>query len=566
MSQKPNLPRWRIDHWRAEKGTLMVLAVALGLLIGIVAPASAQFFGFGGPQQPPPRPQRNVPQGGGGGFGWFGGGNDTPFFAPFQQQQAPKRAAPREDYSRAPSPEKRDAAAERNVLVLGDSMADWLAYGLEDAYSEQPDMGVIRKHKTVSGLLRYQPKGDPADWAAAAKGILATEKPDAIVVMLGLNDRVAIREPDKAAEKKGAKKDEKKDGAAEVKPGDKPAEPEADDADIPDPGSIVVERGARTGGMVDFRDERWGELYSKKIEEMINVVKAKGVPVLWVGLPAVRGTKATADMLYLDNLYRDAATKAGITYVDIWDGFVDEAGRFLQQGPDFEGQIRRLRSADGVYFTKAGARKMAHYVEREITRLLSGRSAPIALPSEPATPDLNAVPGAPPPRPLAGPIVPLVASSVGTDQLLGGPGVKPVSVDALVARVLVKGEPLSAPAGRADDFAWPRREIGREQAKGDVPVAAVTPATSGTSGTAAATGPDGIVPVMTPPAAPKKKPKPVIATETPSSFGSFFGFDEPRRAPVQQAPQRPRPAQPPGPRPPANVGPAASAPSGFFTR
>ena len=69
---------------------------------------------------------------------------------------------------------------ERNVLVLGDGMADWLAYGLEDAYTEQPDMGVIRKHKTASGLIRYQPKGDPADWAAAAKGILATEKPDAI--------------------------------------------------------------------------------------------------------------------------------------------------------------------------------------------------------------------------------------------------------------------------------------------------------------------------------------------------------------------------------------------------
>ena len=65
---------------------------------------------------------------------------------------------------------------ERNVLVLGDAMADWLAYGLEDAYAEQPDMGVIRKHKTVSGLIKYQPKGEPADWAAAAKGILATEK------------------------------------------------------------------------------------------------------------------------------------------------------------------------------------------------------------------------------------------------------------------------------------------------------------------------------------------------------------------------------------------------------
>jgi len=66
--------------------------------------------------------------------------------------------------------------------------------------------------------------------------------------------------------------------------------------------------------------------------------------VLWVGLPVVRGPKATADTLFLDSLYRDAAGRAGITYVDVWDGFVDEAGRFLEQGPDFEGQIRRLRS------------------------------------------------------------------------------------------------------------------------------------------------------------------------------------------------------------------------------
>ena len=133
---------------------------------------------------------------GGFGGGWYG--NDT--FAPYQRR-APEprsygRQTPvREDFSRAPPPEKRNAVPERQILVLGDAMADWLAYGLEHVYAEQPDMGVIRRHKTVSGLIRYQPKGDPADWAAAAKGILATEKADAIVVMLGLDDRVAIREP-----------------------------------------------------------------------------------------------------------------------------------------------------------------------------------------------------------------------------------------------------------------------------------------------------------------------------------------------------------------------------------
>ena len=204
---------------------------------------------------------------------------------------------------------------------------------------------------------------------------------------------------------------------------------------------------------------------------MISVLKSKGVPVIWVGLPAVRGPKATSDMLFLDSLYREAAAKAGITYVDVWDGFVDDAGRFLQQGPDFEGQTRRLRSYDGVYFTQAGARKLAHYAEREITRLLAARSAPITVPTEPATPDANAQPGQPAPRPLAGPILPLVASSVGTDQLLGGPGSRPAAVDALAARTLVKGEPLAPPAGRADDFSWPRREIGREPAKGETPIA-----------------------------------------------------------------------------------------------
>src|ERR1700743_1886851 len=119
---------------------------------------------------------------------------------------------------------------------------------------------------------------------------------------------------------------------------------------------------------------------------MIAVVKSKGVPVVWVGLPAISGEKSTSDMLFLAALYRDAAGRAGITYVDIWDGFVDEAGRFMQKGPDFEGQIRQLRSDAGVYFTKPGARKLAHYAEREITRLLAARSGPIALPTEPATP------------------------------------------------------------------------------------------------------------------------------------------------------------------------------------
>jgi hypothetical protein len=551
-----------------ETGPLIVLAVTIALVVGIVAPASAQFFNFGGQ----PRPSRGGGFGGGG--GWFG----SDFFTPFQPSQAPRRVY--QDFSKAPPPEKRADAPvpERNVLVLGDGMADWLSYGLEDAYAEQPDMGVIRKTKNTSGLIKYQPKGDPADWAAAAKGILATEKPDVIVVMLGLNDRVSLREPapDKPADKKTDKKDArakpdtkpdakpdaksadgkpqtKPDGTADsaAKPEDKPADTDLpqDDADNSDAAPVITpEKSARSpNGLYEFREDRWVELYSKKIEELIAVAKSKGVPVIWVGLPAIRGPKGTSDMLFLDSLFRDGAGKAGITYVDVWDGFVDEAGRFLQKGPDFEGQPRKLRSDDGVFFTKPGARKLAHYVEREITRVLAGRSAPIALPTEPATPDANAVPGQPAPRPLAGPILPLVASSVGTDQLLGGPGSRPAAVDALAARTLVKGEALSPPAGRADDFVWPRREVGREQAKGDTPVAAATPADN------AAAAPGG---VLTSPKLKKMLPQQPPQSRQPSAR-DFFGFGG-APAPRQAAPPPRAPLAPGPPRPPATVGRAAA--------
>ncbi len=523
-----------------ERGPLAVLAVAGVLLFGIVGPASAQFFNFGGFDRRP-APPRGPPQGG--------------FYNPYGDPAA--QEAPRPvDMSRAPPAAKREVPPEKNIVVLGDSMADWLAYGLEDALLDTPELGVIRKHKTVSGLIKYQPRGEPSDWVAAAKQILANEKPDAIVVMLGINDRAPIREaeiekPKKEEIKKGAKKDvtkdakktdkkndatkpepEKKDAADTAKPDDDKAadakpDAAADDDDAPAT-TVAPERTVRSAnGWNQFRSERWVELYSKKIAEMIGVLKQKGVPVLWVGLPAVRGATAMTDMLFLDSLYRDVAGKAGITYVDVWDGFVDEQGRFMQQGPDFEGQTRRLRSYDGVYFTKSGAVKLARFAEREITRLLAARTL-ISLPSELQSPDANIRPSVAGPRPLVGPMVPLVASNVGTDELLGGTGTRPVSVDALAARTLVKGEPLAAPAGRADDFSWPRRQVGALEAPpGDPNVATVAP--------------NGAI----------VKPQPLKPVVRAAAQGVF----DPNRPP-------PRPFDPNNgfQRPPATVGPSNSGP------
>ena len=45
-----------------------------------------------------------------------------------------------------------------------------------------------------------------------------------------------------------------------------------------------------------------------------------------------------------------------------------EAGNYITSGPDVEGQVRQLRTGDGINFTRAGRMKLAFYVELEIRR------------------------------------------------------------------------------------------------------------------------------------------------------------------------------------------------------
>lgn len=445
----------RSTRWIA--GSLPACLGAIAIWIALDSPAPAQFFGFDRP--PPVHAQRTsqAPSP----FGEF-----APFLVPSEQHPTlhprVRRLRPRiVDYSRAPAPEKSSEKHARNILVIGDEMADWLGYGLEETYAERPEIGIVRKNKPSSGLIRYQSQGQPSEWVSVARDTLLAAKPDAVVVMLGLNDRVSIsaKKPNRAAEISGTIDAENPAGghAADIGTASDDEAAETDNLDDPKAGS--AKRPA--SDPVEFRSDRWASLYAKKIGALIAVLKARGIPVIWVGLPALRGDRGTSDMLFLDGLYRDSAAKAGIIFVDVWDGFVDESGRFALQGPDFEGQKRQLRTGDGVFFTKSGARKLGGYVDREIERLFANR--PVVGATQPATPaaPLSAKAHQ---RPLEGPVVPLVASPVQSQVLCGGrDSAKGLATDELAVRTFRNGTALAAPPGRADDFTWPRREFGRVQ-------------------------------------------------------------------------------------------------------
>ena len=105
---------------------------------------------------------------------------------------------------------------------------------------------------------------------------------------------------------------------------------------------------------------------------------------------------------------------------------------------------------------------------------MSSHVTPVALPVGPVAP--VPAPGKSAVRPLIGPVVPLTVTPTNSDQLLGGAGVQPAHADAIADHVLVKGEPVPAPPGRADDFAWPPGAERKAASASAPPVDAAAPA------------------------------------------------------------------------------------------
>lgn len=282
------------------------------------------------------------------------------------------------------------------VLVVGDFIAGSLGEGLIAAFEGTPGIVVERRTNGSSGIVRE----DYYDWPATLPGLLTETKAALVVVSMGANDRQ----------------------------------------------SMTV-----AGQKEKFRSEAWTKEYEARVDRIASLVRKDGKPLLWIGMPAFQSSAQTADMTTLNNLYRAGVEKAGGEFIDIWDGFVDENGKFVTSGSDINGQQVRLRGSDGINFTKAGKRKLAFYVEKEIRRVLGDAASGVSqqgdlkdlIVATPAAEDTEITKTQP--IGLADP-----ALDSGT-ALLGGTVVKG-NGKSLREKLVEKGEIADAPLGRVDDF------------------------------------------------------------------------------------------------------------------
>jgi hypothetical protein len=62
----------------------------------------------------------------------------------------------------------------------------------------------------------------------------------------------------------------------------------------------------------------------------------------------------------------------GAEFVDIYDRFVGEDGKYAKSGPDLNGNRVSMRKDDGIHFSAAGADKVAFYLSQTIKTYYRG--------------------------------------------------------------------------------------------------------------------------------------------------------------------------------------------------
>ena len=297
------------------------------------------------------------------------------------------------------------------VAVFGDVFASAVMRGLGDIYADEPGVKLIDATREGASLTK-----DPVvSWSALLAATLGRGGSlDLAVVMVGSGDAVSI--------------------------------------DAQPPGSAG-----------------WQAAYGDRVEQVSALFRDRHVPLIWVGMPIVRDEDMASRFAEQNGILRDRAAKAGGHFVDSWDGFVDESGDYAAVGPDQTGQPARLRRNDGTGFTRAGALKLAGFVDTELkperARLEASRrlaTMPIEEPGifdqalqidvnaqirrEAGLPASDLIPA------KDGPVVTLTLPPTAANGVLATNDDPPIVNAALTAGTTPAPKP-----GRMDDFSWPKQ-------------------------------------------------------------------------------------------------------------
>ena len=249
--------------------------------------------------------------------------------APIAPPPAPASAAPAAVLPLAPALTPLAERAARGPLrigVFGDSMADGLWAGLYREMQDQPGVTVTKFSEVSTGLSRY----DYVDIQAKTARQIAETPVDAAVILFGANDAQGI---------------------------------------------------SLDGQVHEFGSEGWKAAYAKRVDDLVAMLRARGVAVYWVGLPTMKRAGFDAKMTLINGVVSARMTALGVPYLEtrtitqnaegVYDAYLPETGT---------GRRRLMRANDGIHMSMAGYLRITEPVAARLKRD-AGLTDPVAAPA-----------------------------------------------------------------------------------------------------------------------------------------------------------------------------------------
>lgn len=110
---------------------------------------------------------------------------------------------------------------------------------------------------------------------------------------------------------------------------------------------------------IAFKSPLWEEIYTQRIDEILQLAKTYGVRVAWYEVPSVREKSLNDKIMYLNALY-ESAVKQSREYFLQSNGIITQGGKYSAFIKNANGKSVQVRDDDGVHFTARGYQIMAN--------------------------------------------------------------------------------------------------------------------------------------------------------------------------------------------------------------
>jgi predicted esterase len=211
----------------------------------------------------------------------------------------------------------RTAKRPTRILLVGASSMQYaLGKELEAALEKYEGVAVKRFGKAATGLSRP----DAFDWPKKVRALMDEFKPDLVITNYGGND--------------------------------------AQNLPLPNRDRAV------------FGTEKWDNIYSERVKELVTLARGKGADILMLGMPVMRSNRFSKRMQRLNGITKEATLAAGGWYLDTWDLAANRSGTY-RESVQYKGRKHLLRQDDGIHYTRIGGEYVVGRLMRRIERMVT---------------------------------------------------------------------------------------------------------------------------------------------------------------------------------------------------